>query len=255
MISLVQRKKIILDKVNLEGYVQVSDLAEALNVTQATIRSDLRAMEKEGLLFRVHGSAMSKNPIARERTTLDKININYDAKSRIGRAAQRLVQGDETIMLLPGSTVYAFAEQLNAPFELSVFTTALNVAQMLASRRNISVKVLGGTVDPSSMSVHGEFSEEVLNNIVCSYLFFGADGISSKSGITCATVEEAIFMQRLMKTALKSVLLCDSSKIGRVGAGRICWMGDVDILITDASISKKDLKDFETNGVDVIIAD
>ena len=58
-----------------------------------------------------------------------------------------------------------------------------------------------------------------------------------------------------MKTALKSVLLCDSSKIGRVGAGRICWMGDVDILITDASISKKDLKDFETNGVDVIIAD
>lgn len=255
MISFVQRRQIILNKVNMEGYAQVADLAESLNVTQATIRSDLRAMEKEGLLFRAHGSAMSKNPVAREMTTQDKININYEAKSRIGRAALKLVHGSETIMLLPGSTVYAFGEQLDPSFQLSVFTTALPVALLLASRKNISVKILGGNVVPSSMAVHAEYSEEILENIVSSVMFFGADGISNKNGITCATVEEAIFMHKLMKTALKSVLLCDSSKIGKVGAGRICWMGDIDVLITDSSISKKDVKDFEANGVEVVIAE
>ena len=98
---------------------------------------------------------------------------------------------------------------------------------------------LGGTVHMKSLSVLGEEAARSLDDCICSKLFFGADGIDSNFGITCATAEEAALTQKMMRASAKSVVLADSSKFGRRGFGRICSMERIDCIVTDDGISEQ----------------
>lgn len=250
--SAAQRRELILELVNKEGSVQVSRLAEICEVTPVTIRVDLTSMEKEGLLYRVHGSAMSKNPVAPERSTRDKRMINAAVKSRIGIAASGLVEAGDDIFLASGSTMLAFCEELLKKANFTVFTTSIQVAALMSANPDISVHMLGGVVRFNSQSVRGEYSKGVLQSINTRLLFLGADGIDEQYGITCSTVEEALFMQEIFETSMKIVLLCDSSKIGKHGVGRICKLDRIDVVITDDAIPQTYMEMFQQNGVEVI---
>lgn len=254
MISVSQRRKIILDRVNQSGYMQVVDLADLFSVTQATIRSDLAAMERDGLLSRVHGSAMSKSRIARERTTDDKRRINAEAKEKIGKKALELISDNDSVFVAAGSTVLAFCEQIPSDKRLTIFTPSIQIAALLSPCPNITVHLLGGIVHHQSLSVRGEYSDGVLETVNCNIFFFGADGIDHDGVITCSTVEEAMFMKKALSCSMKTVLLCDSSKIGRSGVGRICDMKVLDTLIIDQGISRADRRKFESQGVELVVA-
>ena len=253
MISAVQRRKSILEHVNQLGYMQVVELAEMFGVTTATIRTDLTAMENSGLLFRVHGSAMSRNPVTRERSTYDKSLINAEEKDMIGRKAVELISDNDSIFVAAGSTVKAFCEHLPADMRLDIFTPSIQVATMLSSNAGFCIHLLGGIVHYQSLSSRGEYSESVLDTMRCSSLIIGADGITKNGDITCSTVEEALFMKKVIKCAMKVVLLCDSTKIGKTGLGKICGMDQIDILVTDPGISASDRARFESFGARVII--
>lgn len=254
MISVSQRRQIILEKVDKAGYMQVADLANYFNVTQATIRTDLSAMEREGVLYRVHGSAMSRNSMVKERSTDDKRQINAEEKARIGKKALEFITDYDSIFVAAGSTVLSFCEQIPPELHLSVFTPSIQIAALLSPSPNITVHMLGGVVHHQSQSVRGEYSDELLGAINCSSFFFGTDGIDNNGIITGATVEEAIFMKKVFKCARKAVLLCDSTKIGKNGPGRLCNMKDLDILITDSGISRSNKNKFEADGVEVVTA-
>lgn len=254
MISAQQRKEIILRKVNEEEYVQVGVLAQMLGVSQATVRSDLSLMEKEGLLHRLHGSAMAKDPIAKERPTDLKKTINAEIKTAIGREALKLMDGCNSVIVAAGSTSYAFAELLSPSSHLEVFTPVIPVASLLSSKPNITVHLLGGIVQHNSLSTRAEYSLDILDRIKCSVLFFGADGLDSQNGITCSTAGEAMLMQHFLGASLKTVLLCDSTKVGKTGLGFICDYSDIDVLVTDSAFPKKEKAALEKAGVEVIIA-
>ena len=254
MISVSQRRQIILDRVEKNGYMQVVELADLFKVTQATIRADLSAMEGDGLLYRVHGSAMSKSQIAHERSTDDKRRINAKVKEKIGRKAQDFICDNDSIFVAAGSTVLAFCEQIPPEVHLTVFTPSIQIAALLSPYPNITLHLLGGIVHHQSLSVRGEYSDGVLETINCTTAFFGADGIDKNGTVTCSTVEEALFMKKVLNCAMKVVLLCDSSKIGKSGVGRICEIKRLDTLVIDTGISKSDRKRFEADGVEIVTA-
>ncbi len=254
MISANQRRDIILDKVNRSGYVQVAELAKMLEVTTATIRTDLSAMEKEGRLTRVHGSAMSNSSIARERTTGDKSLICSDEKCRIALAALSHIQDGDSIFLAAGSTVAALSENLPPQYRLNIFTPCLQVAAKLASNSNYTVHLFGGVVHCESVSVRGEYSPELMDSMDGVKLFFGADGISPDGSVSCSTIEEALFTRKLMRRASRIILLSDSSKLGRCGSGRICTMAALDLFITDKALPEESCKAFAEQGAEVILA-
>jgi len=253
MISSRQRKEIILQKVNEEGYVQVAVLADTLNVSQATIRTDLSVLEGEGLLYRVHGSAMAKDPVARDRTTPIKKGINAEAKRKIATAALKYLEGCDTALLSSGSTVQALADIINPIKHMDIFTPCILVASSLCSKPNVTIHLLGGVVHHNSLGTRAEYSQEILSRIHCAVMFYGADGIDVKNGVTCSTVEEAVYMQKILESSLKNVLLCDSSKVGKIGVGRICDISGIDVLITDKGFPKKELAAIENAGVEVIL--
>ena len=148
--------------------------------------------------------------------------------------------------------MYAFAEVIRPIEHLNVVTPSLRVSMLLSDEPNVSVLQLGGVLHGNSLSVRGEYAAQGFQNLICSKLFFGVDGIDPEFGITCATVEEATLTQKMMKSASQSIVLTDSSKIGRRGFGRICSIEDIDILITDSQLSPQIKATLEAAGVDVI---
>ena len=224
MLSIAERHKHILDKLNAQGFVKVLDIARELDVTPVTIRKDLKLLEEKKLLFRTHGSASPVNPHTADINIHIKERINSDAKRRIAHTAIRLLDPNDSIIVASGSTVYAFVIQL------------------------------GGTLRKSSFSVIGDLAAQAFDNLTCSKLFMGVDGIDLDFGLTTSNIDEARLNQRMIAASLRTIVLADSSKFGKRGFGKICTLDQVDVIITDSGISPSVAKSIEEAGIELIIA-
>lgn len=254
MTSIAERRKFILDRIFKDGFVKVADLADSLKVTQATIRKDLTHLENEGLLYRAYGSAMPTSAQVMDINLNTKRLINLKKKERIAQKAVELLLENDSIIMGAGSTVQVMAETLKPKGRLNVVTPAVNVALALGDMSGVSVMQLGGILYGNSMCVIGTEAKAMLQNLQCTKLFFGVDGVDAQNGATCATVEEAELLSLMTKAAETVVVLADSSKLGAHGFCRICAPKDIDILITDSGIKEDARKAFEHAGVKVIVA-
>ena len=243
MLSIAERHKHILDKLNAQGFVKVLDIARELDVTPVTIRKDLKLLEEKKLLFRTHGSASPVNPHTADINIHIKERINSDAKRRIAH-----------IIVASGSTVYAFAEEITDDLNLTVVTASLNVSTLLNRFEHIHVIQLGGTLRKSSFSVIGDLAAQAFDNLTCSKLFMGVDGIDLDFGLTTSNIDEARLNQRMIAASLRTIVLADSSKFGKRGFGKICTLDQVDVIITDSGISPSVAKSIEEAGIELIIA-
>ena len=254
MTSIAERRKYIIDNITANGFVKVSDLAEELNVTPATIRKDLTILEGQGLLYRAYGSALPTSAQVMDINLNTKRLIHLNQKQRIARRAQELIGENDSIILSAGSTVAVFAEVLKPKGRLYVVTSAVNISMLLGDMINVTVMQLGGILYGNSLCVIGLEAIQSLSNVHCGKVFFGVDGVDPDHGVTCATLEEANLTHKMMEVSGTSIVLADSSKLGVKGFGRICATEDVDVLVTDSGISDQMKKSLESKGVRVIVA-
>lgn len=254
MPSIAERRKYIIDQITEKGFVKVADLAESLQVTQATIRKDLTILEKQGLLYRAYGSALPTSAQVMDINMNTKRLIRFKEKLRIAKRALELINENDSIILSAGSTVGVFAEILQPKGRLYVVTSAVNIAMTLGNMTNVTVMQLGGILYGNSLCVTGFEAIQSLSNVHCGKVFFGVDGVDPEHGVSCATLEEAQQILKMIEVSNTAIVLADSSKIGARGFGRICGLDNIDILITDDGISDKQKKNIESLGVQVIIA-
>ena len=254
MLSIAERHKYILDKLNKYGFVRITDVANELGVTKVTIRKDVKILESKGLLYKVHGSARPANPHVADLDVHVKDNINRDAKRLIAQRAVELLDDNDSIIIASGSTIYSFAEEIKMRqwHHLNIVTPFLRLGVLLNEAENVNVVQLGGTVHKKSLSVLGEEASRSLDDCICSKLFFGVDGIDLEHGITTSTLE-AKLTRKMMKASSQNIVLADSSKFGQRGFGRICALEDIDVIITDDGIPEQMVTIVEEAGVDLII--
>jgi len=253
--SITERHERILNKLKNYGKVNVQDLSAEFEVSDVTIRKDLRILEDKGLLFRTHGGATLSNPYAVDRSIDEKENIKSEEKESIGRAAVDLIGENDSIIIGSGTTMVALARHLNPSKDLNVITSALNVSLELIKHQHVNIIQLGGQIRASSASVVGSYAEGFLQEIVCGILFLGVDGVDLDYGITTTNLLEARLNQRFIEAAQVTVVLADSSKFGKRGFGRICDLDEVQYLITDPDIPDKSVRELEERGIKVIIAE
>jgi len=252
-VILMKRHQLILDLLNQEKHIEVSDLCISLNVSAVTIRKDLKLLEEKGLLFRTHGGASLKNPYANDRSVIEKEKISITEKSDIAQTAAELILDNDSILIASGTTLQALAKAINPDNVLMVVTSSLNIAMELSIHKNIRVLQLGGFVRQSSFSVTGDHAVQILENVSCSKLFIGVDGIDLEYGLTTSNLEEAALNQKMLASANKLIVLADSSKFGKRSFAKICPLSRVDLLITDSGVSPQMLKKIEEKGVTVKI--
>ena len=255
MLSIAERHKYILEKLEKYGFIRITDVAEELGVTKVTIRKDVKILESKGLLYKVHGSARLANPHITDRDLMTKSSLNREAKYRIAQRAAQMIEQSDSIMISAGSTTYALAEVIHAMSPaptLNVVTPFLKFSTLLNEVESIQVQQLGGTVYKKSFATRGEGACDSLGDMICSKFFLGIDGFDPDFGITTSTIEECYLSRKMMAASSKTIILADSSKFGHHGFGRITSIDEVDVIITDSDISPEMVEIIEEAGIELI---
>ena len=169
--------------------------------------------------------------------------------------APSLIEADDSILIASGSTITLFAEALKPKGRLNVVSISVNISAQLGDVPGITVMQVGGILYTNTFSVLGAEASNTIENLFCSKVFFGVDGIDLEYGLTCGTGEEARITKKMMQSSQTKIVLSDSSKIGQRGFARICEVEEIDILITDSGISEEARQRIEKLGIKLIIAD
>lgn len=248
-----QRKQRILEVLARNQAVAVAQLAQSLEVSEASIRRDLQQLEQAGLLRRTHGGAVS-NHISTFEPSLAEKEVQLKAeKQAIARVAVDLIEEGDTVMLDAGSTTLQMARQWRRTHNVTVVTDALNIAWELAAA-GVEIVVTGGNLRALTLSLVGPIAEGSLAGLHVNKLFLAANGIDLQAGLTTPNLAEAQTKKAMMRSAREIILVADHSKVGRVAFAQICGLDKVHCLITDPGTPADFLAGAEKLGVRVLLA-
>ncbi|RIH63762.1 DeoR/GlpR transcriptional regulator [Mariniphaga sediminis] len=254
--STVSRRAKILEELANKGEVSVKELSKMFSISEVTIRNDLGHLEKQNMLIRARGGAIKIKfyRIGKDPSIAEKQKEFLKEKQRIAKAAIKLLNDGDTIVLDSGSTTTEIAKNLEQLNNLTIITNALNIASILAEYEGINIFMPGGSLRKKSLSLVGVLADENFEKFYCDKLFLGADGFDTTHGLSTHDSEEAHLNQIMIKIARKVIVVADSSKFERRRFAFIGPISDVDIVITDSGISSEHKERLEKNGVEVIIA-
>ncbi|RYY31091.1 MAG: DeoR/GlpR transcriptional regulator [Chitinophagaceae bacterium] len=253
-VSTVERRTLILEKLQAEGQLDVTSLSKGLGVSEVTIRNDLNWLEQKNMLIRARGGAIKVERVGAEVSLSEKNKMHYQEKLRIGKAAAALIQDGDTIILDSGTTTMEINNHLPSISSLTVITNALNIANKLVDHEHVNVIVPGGFLRKNSLSLVGTTAEESFKNYFCDKLFLAVDGFNSTFGLSTPNVEEAHLNRVMISVAKQVIVVTDSSKFHKRSFAFIAPINAVDIVVTDSGIPEDDRKKLETAGIKVIIA-
>ena len=235
------------------GVARADDLRRQLKVSSATIRRDLDELERNGVIRRVHGGAVSVESRLEEPVFEDKTSRAAREKRRIAEAAAELVGPGETIYLDGGSTVLELARLLRDRSQLTVVTNSLHAAQELAGRGPRLI-VIGGELRRLSQTLVGPLTRLVLDGLHLDKAFMGTIGFALKEGLTTTDPSEAFTKEVVMAQSREVIVLADSSKAGKVAFASAGRWERVHVFISDTGLDKTFVKEFAQKGIKLIRA-
>ncbi len=234
-----QRQAHILEAIGRVGAVRVRELAADLRVSDMTVRRDLEALSRRGLVDKVHGGALvADNHSTDEPGFAAKSGRERAAKDAIGRRAAHLVERGSSIAISAGTTTHAFAGHLLAVPDLTVVTNSFRVAQLFweTGRSGGDVILAGGQRTPSDALV-GPLTVAALRALHVDTVFMGVHGIDDRAGLTTPNLMEAETDRAMVAMGRDLVVLADHTKWGVVGLSQIARLTDVSLLVTDAGLA------------------
>lgn len=242
--------------ISQQGRLSVTQLADEFGVTTETVRRDLSALDRIGLIRRVHGGAVPARSLAVIESGLGERDLaNTMAKDAIAAAAVNLLPPPGSIVVIDaGTTTVRLAAALPREHRMTVVTHAVPVAARLAGLPQIDLHMLPGKVRPTTQAAVGTDTVAALSDLRADLAFVATNGLTVEHGLTTPDRDEAATKRAIIACARRTVVLTDATKIGVESALRFASMRDIDVLVTDPSISRADHRAIEKAGVEVVIA-
>jgi len=251
-----ERRFRIREILSRERTVTASELIRILGVTAATIRRDLAELEKEGVLARSHGGAVSRAPSTNFQPSYEALGRSHRAeKQAIAREAERLILDGETVFLEGSTSVFELARRLLRRNRLTVITNSPPILDEFQRSQHVSVISTGGELQKDVFYLSGVWAQRALSEIRVDKAVLGVSAIDPAYGISTASQAEAQIKKLILKSARVSIALADHSKFGNQGFAYVGPTTDIDILVTDAATDPRYLQPLREAGVELILAD
>lgn len=234
--------------------LRVSELGELLGVSEVTVRRDLEALERGGVLERIHGGAVATQRVFGEPRYFDAIVTYAEEKLAIGRAAARLVAPGDTLFMNAGSTTLEVFRHL-ASHDLTVVTNNVGTA-LEAGAVGTELILTGGLYHPASNSCADPMAMDLLRRVYATKAIIGVEGVSARYGITTSTAAEAELVRLMIeRTRGEVVVVADHSKLGKVADFMIAGLDQVGRLVVDSGISAQYRESLANLELELLIAD
>jgi DeoR family transcriptional regulator, fructose operon transcriptional repressor len=246
-----ERQSRVMAIVRRGGAVRVDQLSAELEVSAATVRRDLEALERQGQVKRVHGGAVRMHARLDEPLFDDKEATARPEKVAIARAALALIGNGETVYLDGGSTVLELARLLVARESVTIVTNSLRAAAELAAG-GPKLIVIGGELRRRSQTIVGTLTRQTLETIHLDKAFMGTMGLTLDGGLSTTDPNEAFTKELVMARSEQVVLLAHHAKFGSVAFSKSGNLDDLDLLITDDGADAAFVKSLRRVGVSVM---
>lgn len=246
-----ERQNRILDALTKHEKLEVKELAQMMEVSQVTIRKDLDALTKQGLIIRNHGYATLNN----SDDMNNRLAYHYEMKQRIAKKVCEDIHDGETIMIESGSCCALVALEIaQSKKNITIITNSAFIADYIRNE-DIKVILLGGEYQASSQVLVGPITINNAKNFFVDKYFIGADGFSQKSGFTGKDYLRAETVREMAKQAAHVIVVTESEKFGHIGTVNLLDTNNVAKVYTDTHIPEEDEVYLNEMNVEVIKVD
>ncbi len=251
--EMLARRDRIVALVNQQGTVSFAQIKAALpHVSEMTIRTDLKALDQERRIVRIHGGARSVSFVVGTDDLLDLRAVrNVDEKKTVAAKAAALVEPNTTLFIDSGSTTALMAAELPDEHFIA-FTNSLAVAGELAHRAHAESFLIGGRINRFSLCTDGVRAQQHVESLAFDQFFMGVTSYSPECGFSCGSDEEALLKRLCINRAEKTVALMDSSKVDVRNTFGICALDQVDVVVSDGELPQDFLDACRDAGVQVL---
>jgi len=244
-----QRKQLILEHLRRHGQVVAKELSTQWELSEDTIRRDLRALAAEGALQRVHGGALPASPAVGNFAARQA--LQPQGKEAIAATAAAMVMPGQTIFLDGGTTCQQLARQLPATLAATVITHSPTIAIEFIAHPLIEVVLIGGHLFKHSVVAVGAAALEAIQRVRADLYFMGVTGVHPRSGLTTGDLEEAHIKRALMTQAAETWVLASAEKLNTASPCLVAPCKQATGLVVAPGTSRAVLAPFRALGLAV----
>ena len=250
------RRQLILDRILENDSVSIKELADEFGLTEMSLRRDLNVLAESGQISRIRGGATRARNTLTPRRYQDGEQRHAAAKGRIARVAAGLLDAADTVFFYSGSTVARVAESLSEERRdhLTIITNSVPVVHTVTTWNDPHLVSVGGLYLPAYMAFVGPQAVESLRTMSADIAVVGCDGLTAAEGLTTPHQLVAEIGTVVVGRARRTIVVADSSKIGRRGFTPIAASSNVHTLVTDEDANRDEVDALREAGVEIIIA-
>ena len=248
----IERRREILARLAVEGKVIVSELARDFEVTEETIRRDLERLDKEGLVSKTYGGAVSKHNTALDLPYNIREGVNVFQKQKISDEVAALVNDGERIMLDSSSTALYIVKKLKNKKNLTIITNSVKILIELADKPDWTVLSTGGLLKNGALSLTGSSAEKMISTYHVDTAICSCKGVDTAMGVTDSNEKDSLIKQAMFASAERRILALDSEKFDKKSFVRVCGFRDIDILVTDSTPPEKWISFCEDKKIELV---
>ena len=239
----------ILELLSHHHRLEVSKLSQILNVSQVTIRKDLKILEEAGMLIRVHGFAT----LSDVADINQRLAFNYESKLKIAQKAAELIQNSETIMIESGSCCALLAMEIaKTKKDITMITNSAFIADYIRKSSQVKVILLGGEYQKESQVMVGPMTKKCVEAFYVDKLFIGTDGYTVETGFTGNDYMRSIAVNDMARQASHVIVVTQSSKFNQKGVVNLLDTSKISTVITDDQIAENMMNHFENININII---
>lgn len=244
-----ERHDYIIQKVRVNNKVKSSELSLELNVSEDTIRRDLRELSHQGAILKVHGGAVttSQHVFHYQKEEI----IDYELKHKIADKAISLIKNNSVIIMSGGTTNLELASMLPLNLNATIYTYSLPIALQLTEHPNIELIFIGGKMQKNAQVTIGMDVISVISRIRADYCFLGVSGLDAKVGLTEIDWEVAHVKKTMISISEKTILLSTAAKLKTVQRYLVESIENLNTVITELDPSDERIKAFARKGIEV----
>lgn len=244
-----ERLQRIAEYVQNKSRASVQELCNLFQVSESTVRRDLKELENRSLLKRTHGGAVNFQAVGFEPTYSEKEDKYKDEKELIAKKAAELIEDGDSLIIDSGTTTQYLASELSKFKDLTVVTNSINLMQRLSAIQGINIISTGGALRTNTMALAGPMAENSLERIRVDKAFLGTNGLNIEAGLTTPNIVEASIKQKMISVADQVFIMADHTKIGCVSFAKFGEISDIDACITGSMIPTEVKSELDRNNV------
>jgi len=259
MSKKTERMNRLIDILKIRSFVSIKELASILNVSEMTVRRDIRLLEANRIADNVDGTAVynSAHSVARfenEYSLMVEAERQDSQKEIIGKYAADMVEKNDIIILDTGSTTERIVPYLSPNSNITAICYNINI--LIELRRRVGVEMIfsGGYYHPNTQMFESPEGIQFISRMRAQKVFVSAAGVHEQLGVTCANGYEIPMKQAILRSSLKKILVADSSKFGKLKQAYFCDLTEIDAVVTDSGLSDHWRQLIDTMGIELHIA-